>query len=68
MLNSISTKSYQIKNSEILENGKYKVIDQGQSNIAGYSNKEERLYKDGEVIIYGDHTTIVKYIDFPFIV
>lgn len=68
VLNSISTKNYQIKNSEILESGKYKVIDQGQINIAGYSNKEERLYKDGEVIIYGDHTTIVKYINFHFIV
>ena len=65
---SISTKKHQIKNIEILETGKHFVVDQGQSKIAGYSNDNEKLFKNIPIIIFGDHTTILKYIDFEFIV
>lgn len=59
----------QINASEILESGKYPVIDQGQSYIAGYTNDEERLIKDGfPYIIFGDHTRCFKYVDFPFVI
>lgn len=49
-----------------LNEGKYKIIDQGQSLIAGYSNEQIGVYKDVPVVIFGDHTRIVKFIDFPF--
>jgi type I restriction enzyme S subunit len=59
----------QINASEILESGKYPVIDQGQSFIAGYTNDAERLIKDGfPYIVFGDHTRCFKYIDFPFVI
>ena len=68
VLKTVSTKLYQIKNSDILSEGLFKVVDQGQKTIAGYSNDTEKVYSSGDIIVYGDHTTIVKYIDFDFIV
>jgi type I restriction enzyme S subunit len=62
-------RSNQINASEILESGKYPVIDQGQSFIAGYTNDEEKLIRDGfPYIIFGDHTRCFKYVDFPFVI
>lgn len=55
-----------IPTSEYLESGKYPIIDQGQSNIAGYTNEENGLFTDVPVVIFGDHTRAVKYVDTPF--
>ena len=62
-------KKHKIKRSEYLPNGPLPVIDQGQDFIAGYINDTERVY-DGQlpVIVFGDHTCTLKYIDFPFAV
>ena len=68
VLYSIPTKKYQIKSSEIKFEGKYAVIDQGKYLIAGYSDLEQNLFKQTPVIVFGDHTTVIKYIDFYFIV
>ncbi|MBO7123836.1 MAG: restriction endonuclease subunit S [Treponema sp.] len=48
--------------------GKYAIIDQGQEFIGGYSDKSDFVF-DGElpIIVFGDHTKCIKYIDFPFI-
>ncbi|HOM73743.1 MAG TPA: restriction endonuclease subunit S [Fervidobacterium sp.] len=63
-----NTEIKKLKTSEYEKVGIYPVIDQGQEYIAGYTNDENLLYK-GElpVIIFGDHTRIIKYIDFPFV-
>ncbi|WP_312329180.1 restriction endonuclease subunit S [Acinetobacter sp.] len=57
-----------IPQSEYLEKGNIPVIDQGQAFIAGYTNQEEYLFNSAElpIVIFGDHTKAVKYIDFPF--
>ena len=54
--------------SNYLESGIYQIIDQGQNNIAGYTNDSIDLYTDTPVIIFGDHTRVVKYIDKPFFI
>ena len=48
-----------------LETGMYPIIDQGQSQVAGYTNQTEGLFTDIPAIIFGDHTRIIKYIDTP---
>ena len=59
--NKVATKDY-------LKVGKYAVIDQGQDLIGGYSNDEDLIFKDElPIIIFGDHTRCLKYINFPFI-
>lgn len=55
-----------IQASEYLSVGKYPVIDQGQAQIAGYTDLEDGLFTDVPAIVFGDHTRIIKYIDRPF--
>lgn len=48
--------------------GKIPVIDQGVSEIGGYSNYQEKVVTpERPVIIFGDHTKCLKYIPYPFI-
>lgn len=48
--------------------GEIPVVDQGESEIGGYSNDQEKVIKpDRPVIIFGDHTKCLKYVTFPFI-
>jgi type I restriction enzyme, S subunit len=52
---------------EYLSIGKYPVIDQGKQPIAGYCNDEYRvLHPPSPVVVWGDHTTNVKLVDFDF--
>lgn len=57
-----------VKQRDYLHNGKFPVIDQGEDFISGYSN-EKSLVLDFKkpVIIFGDHTRRIKYVNFPFI-
>jgi len=65
---SISPSGKKLKTSEIVGEGKHPVVDQGQSYIAGYTNDSELLIViPGPVVIFGDHTTEIKYIDFDFV-
>lgn len=57
----------QIPSSEIRKNGLYPVIDQGKQYIAGYTNDVSAiLYNENPIIVFGDHTRIIKLIPFPF--
>lgn len=55
-----------IKSREYLSEGRYPVIDQGSDFIGGYTN-EEGAFPQGEYVIFGDHTCVVKFIDFMFV-
>ena len=55
-----------VQTSEYLKLGKNIIIDQGQSQIAGYTDRQEGLFRELPVIVFGDHTRIVKYVDKPF--
>ena len=57
----------QIKTAHYLSEGSIPVIDQSRDFIAGYTNDAEALVNmDYPVIVFGDHTRILKYIQFPF--
>ncbi len=58
-----------LKSNQYKDIGNYPIIDQGQSFICGYIDEIDKLFK-GElpVIVFGDHTRIIKFIDFPFAV
>lgn len=57
-----------LKQKEYLKEGLFEVVDQGQSLVGGFSNDSSLVVKcDLPVIIFGDHTKCVKFIDFPFI-
>lgn len=66
---TISSKPYQILQSEIKSIGKIPVISQSANFIEGYSDREDCIFNnDNAILIFGDHTRILKYIDFNFIV
>jgi len=51
-----------------LKEGKFKIVSQSKDLFSGYSDDESLLNNlTKPVIIFGDHTQIVKYIDFPFV-
>lgn len=57
-----------IKRENYLSNGKYPIISQDDSLISGYWEKEQDVfYVDTPLVIFGDHTRILKYIDFNFV-
>ena len=58
-----------IPKSKFKNKGKFPIIDQGRDLISGYTDNEELLYKGKlPLIIFGDHTLCVKYVDFRFAV
>ena len=61
------TKSEKIENNSIEFVGRIPVIDQSQKYIAGFTNNENALLQpqNGHVI-FGDHTRVVKYINFDY--
>ena len=67
--NGIPSKQYQILESEVQQTGKYPVISQSKAYSIGFSDNSEKVYHHTKpVIIFGDHTTEVKYVEFDFIV
>lgn len=66
---TISSRQYQILQSEIYNKGAYPVVSQSANYIEGYSNLKDKVLEHKQpVIVFGDHTRVVKYIAFAFIV
>ena len=56
-----------IKQSEYLPEGPIPCVDQSRDFIGGYTYDEDAVIDIGRsVIVFGDHTRILKYVDFPF--
>ncbi len=64
----LSTTHKKVKTKDCTLEGIFPVVDQGQELICGYFEDKEKLIKlDNPVIIFGDHTRVIKWIDFDFI-
>lgn len=58
-----------VQKKDYLLTGQYPIISQEKEFISGYCDTEDNLNNDlGDVIIFGDHTRTVKYVDFDFCV
>ena len=69
IIKSIGTKNNQIKSKEIENTGTIPVVSQGKEYIDGFSNQVDKSISPKKpVILFGDHTRNVKYIDFEFII
>lgn len=63
------SKQYQILESEVKQSGKYSVISQSKAYSIGFTDDESKIYHhEKPVVVFGDHTTEVKYIDFDFVI
>lgn len=65
-----NSKKHQLTTIQYQEVGNLPVVDQGQDHIVGFTDREELRFSvpKGGAIVFGDHTCIVKYIDFDFAV
>jgi type I restriction enzyme S subunit len=58
-----------INKKKYLKNGKFPIVSQEDQLISGFWNNPEDVYKiDKPIVIFGDHTRVLKYIDFDFVV
>jgi type I restriction enzyme S subunit len=56
-----------VKKEDYLEQGDVPAIGQGAEFIGGYTNDYDALHDNPlPIIVFGDHTRIIKYLDFPF--
>lgn len=64
----ISTTGKKVKTKDCAPTGKYPVVDQGQEKIGGYVDDSAKLISINEpLIVFGDHTRAVKWVDFSFV-
>ncbi len=57
-----------LNQSEYLSTGEIPVVDQGQKFVGGYTNKKElTVCCETPLIVFGDHTKVIKYINFAFV-
>ncbi len=63
-----STSGIRVKTKDCQESGLYPVIDQGQEFISGFIDDSEKLIKVNKpVIVFGDHTRNIKWVNFDFV-
>ena len=60
-------RSGKVKKEDYLEEGLIPCVDQSQSFIGGYTEDEEaKITSPLPLVVFGDHTRALKFIDFPF--
>lgn len=66
ILSDCTSKYKKIKKEDYLSEGQFPIIDQGQKFVGGYTDDGSLITdSEKELIIFGDHTKILKFIDFP---
>lgn len=67
IIQNIPLTGKKIKQRDYQKTGSFPIIDQGKKLVGGYTNKKDCVIKvETPVVVFGDHTRIVKYIDFDF--
>jgi hypothetical protein len=62
------TYSRKVQRKDFLDEGAYPVVSQEEGLINGYWDDPTDLFRVGEpVVVFGDHTKVLKYIDFDFV-
>tara|TARA_B100000963_G_C22460600_1_gene595452 strand:- start:372 stop:923 length:552 start_codon:yes stop_codon:yes gene_type:complete len=57
-----------VKKKDYLTSGEYPIIAQEKSLINGYTDNNQNIIESPSPLVgFGDHTKVVKFIDFPFI-
>ena len=64
----IGGRDNQIQSKEILPIGDIPVVSQGKKLIDGYCNNRDKKIDVLPLVMFGDHTRNVKYIDFEFVI
>lgn len=66
-LMDVSAGNVKLQTDEYLPHGNFPIVDQGKALVAGYSDDPSALARvEAPIIVFGDHTRVFKYVDFPF--
>lgn len=66
-LKDVTGGNTKIPQMDFLPAGRLAIVDQGQSLVAGYTDEVDAAVRTpSPLIVFGDHTRAVKFIDFPF--
>lgn len=57
-----------VQKKDYQQYGTYPIISQKKDFISGYCDSIENLNSIGEAVIFGDHTRVLKFVDFDFCV
>ncbi len=64
-----AAKPKQVQTSEYNTGTKYPIISQEDKMVSGYCDDSSLLYHiEKPIVIFGDHTRVLKYVDFDFVV
>jgi restriction endonuclease S subunit len=67
--NRVNSRGARLKSSEYQAAGLYPIVDQGQDLVVGYTDDANALAgHEPPLIVFGDHTKNIKYVDFDFAV
>lgn len=59
---------HKVLSRDYQSSGNYPIVDQGQTLVAGWTDDEMGVVSsDLPVVVFGDHTRALKYVDFPFV-
>jgi type I restriction enzyme S subunit len=62
------TYTQKVQRKDFLDNGAYPVVSQEEDFINGYWNNKDDLFKvTTPIVVFGDHTKVLKYVDFDFV-
>jgi type I restriction enzyme, S subunit len=68
VVDSVPLTGLKLPQGQYEDTGSLPVVDQGQKLVGGYTNREDlRIRVARPVIVFGDHTKAVKYVDFDFV-
>lgn len=63
----VSGGNKKLPRSKFAESGAFPIVDQGEGEVAGFTDDSNRLFRGPTpVIVFGDHTRRFKFVDHPF--
>ena len=66
VITDVTSKFNKVPTSEYSQTGRYAIVDQGKNQVAGYTDNESLInLKLIPIIIFGDHTKILKFVFEP---
>jgi len=67
LLKNRGEKLKKLQTDQYAVSGRHPIVDQGARFICGYTDDDDALWPyDLPVIVFGDHTRSLKFVDFPF--
>lgn len=68
VFDNVTSNDLKLKQKDYADIGALPVVDQGQELVGGYTDREELTHpSELPVVLFGDHTHCVKYLDFSFV-